>query len=664
MLRLRIPSYKLLLALGTLLVACIYLPGLRGPFIFDDYPNLLENALFQTKALTLSSALQAALSSDASILRRPLSMLSFWINYVTSGFNPLSFKATNLAIHIFTMLAVYHFLRLLLLIRHPAPPLRNGSVTTHSTTVAAIAALVWAAHPINLTAVLYVVQRMTSLSALFTVLGLAAFVHYRLQLRDYGSGLRRLVFSTAVLTALATLSKENGILLLPLCFLTETAFFRFQTKTRKHKNYLYLFWILTIALPALAVALFLTINFNWLTNGYHTRPFTLYERAITEPRIIWHYILWITLPTPRTFGLFHDDIAISSGLFHPISTFTSIVALAICTGLSIYYTLRGNLIAYGFLFFLTGHLLESTILPLELTFEHRNYLPSIGLIFSLIASADYLLKRANTKTMPTYLAIGLIAVTSMQTAIRANAWKDPTSIALYNVRNHPKSSRAQYNAGYTLGEAIFRTPGLAPLYANSVEQHLRRSAELNKSRKIGLFQLILFNSTQHRPIPDHLYDELRNRLRNTHLHITVTRPFLSLVTWAEEGLIKPDEVPIQSLFLAALSNPTLSSEVQAVLFSQLSRYELNVDNNQQEAVRLALAASAAAPRDPIYHLSAARLATTLGNYAEAQRQLVDTERYDEEHRLQLQIETLKKELSENRPPEATNPNAPPISKTH
>ena len=95
--------------LATLaLVVLAYLPGLRGPFVFDDYPNILNNPAVAVTEFTPQALRAAALSNNSGPLGRPLAALSFGIDhYRAGGFYPLAFKLSNLAIHLLNVLLVY-----------------------------------------------------------------------------------------------------------------------------------------------------------------------------------------------------------------------------------------------------------------------------------------------------------------------------------------------------------------------------------------------------------------------------------------------------------------------------------------------------------------------------------------------------------------------------
>src|SRR3989344_2713032 len=104
-------------------------------------------------------------------------MLSFALNHYFAGsFNDSTpYKLTNIVIHavngllLFWMMSLV-FLRLTQL--RPSAQLRTGINRNTYLVLASIVAVLWVMHPIQLTSVLYLVQRMTALSGLFTLLAL------------------------------------------------------------------------------------------------------------------------------------------------------------------------------------------------------------------------------------------------------------------------------------------------------------------------------------------------------------------------------------------------------------------------------------------------------------------------------------------------------------
>jgi hypothetical protein len=117
-----------LFLLSLVLVVAIYWPGLQGSWLFDDYPNIVDNHAIQVHDASLSSLVGAALSSPASEFKRPLASLSFAANYLASGLDPYWMKLTNLAFHLLNGLLVFLLTRVLLRRSHAATEARSGVV--------------------------------------------------------------------------------------------------------------------------------------------------------------------------------------------------------------------------------------------------------------------------------------------------------------------------------------------------------------------------------------------------------------------------------------------------------------------------------------------------------------------------------------------------------
>ncbi len=178
----------------------VYWPGLSGGFLFDDYPNIVDNHGVQPHDASLASLVGTALSSSSSEFKRPLASLSFAVNYLASGLDPYWMKLTNLVIHLLNGLLVFLLARALLqclpvgarsrampfneheqdldkgIARERAPTGARGVDDQRIGVIAALIAAGWMLLPINLTGVLYVVQRMESMANLFVLLGLLGYV--------------------------------------------------------------------------------------------------------------------------------------------------------------------------------------------------------------------------------------------------------------------------------------------------------------------------------------------------------------------------------------------------------------------------------------------------------------------------------------------------------
>ena len=167
--------------LPIILLAC-YLPGLYGDFEFDDQANLLQNTDIQINEISLSALKLAALSGDSGPLGRPISMVTFALNYAASGFDPYYLKLTNVAIHSFSGVALYFLIVQLLIGFRRTDGLQISDQKIGW--VALLACAAWLLHPLNITSILYIVQRMTSLSGLFSILSIFFYALGRNRMLD------------------------------------------------------------------------------------------------------------------------------------------------------------------------------------------------------------------------------------------------------------------------------------------------------------------------------------------------------------------------------------------------------------------------------------------------------------------------------------------------
>jgi tetratricopeptide (TPR) repeat protein len=378
-------------------------------------------------------------SGESGPFRRPLASLSFALNhYFAGGFDQsFSFKATNVAIHAINAILVY-FLTLQLA---QAPALRDKLSQREAILFASFAAGIWALHPIQLTNVLYVVQRMNSLSASFVIAGLLLFTHGRAVFDSARSkGLVLMISGALGGMTLGMASKENAALLPLFALVIEYTLFRFHTSDRSGRNLLTGFYGLLVALPLLAFAAYATTHPESITDSYSTRNFSVLERVLTEARILWFYVELILLPTNNRLGLFHDDIVLSTGLFTPLSTLFAATGVIAALAVGFAQARRRPIISFAIFWFLAGHLIESSIFGLELAYEHRNYLPSYGILLALTFGVMVLIKDHR----PAFLLAPVVicAALGVSTWARAGTWGNIITLANYTAETHPASARA------------------------------------------------------------------------------------------------------------------------------------------------------------------------------------------------------------------------------
>jgi hypothetical protein len=424
------------LLLFVILFGCsmIYWPGLSGGLFLDDMENLRPLEQLDQDP---HSWQEIVTNNTSGPLGRPVAMLSFVANYLIAGPSPWSFKLTNLLIHLVCGIFIYLISKRLLRIIN-----RDGQT---SQWIALYIATSWLLSPLLLSTVLYTVQRMTQLSALFVFIGLYCYISGR-QLAPGKQKMAIVLVASAFLVwmPLAALSKENGALLPLLALLVEVYFFRFAG-TPMVRRLLTGIYFLFLAIPALAIGLKLILDPHWLVNSYASRDFTLLQRVLTEGRILFTYLSNLVIPRGSQLGLHHDDYLVSTGLTSPGTTRLALSAwIAVLAGAVLTYRKAVGIVLFGIVFFLAGHAMESTIFALELYFEHRNYLPGFGIYFSCGVLLNYAIQfhpRLKRLILPAFVLLPVLY--GVGTLNRSLVWQSWDTILLTSSQSHPDSPRLQ-----------------------------------------------------------------------------------------------------------------------------------------------------------------------------------------------------------------------------
>ncbi len=413
-------------------VAAIYSPGLSGAFLLDDWPTLKGLTQLGSSGL-LSDTVQFARES-----RRVVTHATFALQRDAWPTAPEQFKVVGVAIHLLNGLALFWLLKQLCAL---APPLQAAARY-----LPLAAASVWLLHPLHVSTVLYVAQRSTALAALFTLAGLGAYLTGRLACLQgsHRQGYAWMSVGAGLALVLATFSKENGILLPLFVLLIEWTLLAAVVRPPKWYPWASLF----LLAPLLSLGGYIAFNHHHVLGGYIIRDFTLTERLLTETRVLADYLGKLLLPRPQTFGLFFDDFAKSTGLLQPLTTLWSTLLVVGSIGGGLALRKRGPVISLAILWFFAGHLLESTFLPLELYFEHRNYLPSVGLLIGGVWGIAQLLRHVKTPEFRRLAQAGLaggIAALGFLTLHEARLWGEPLLQAEEWSKRRPESRRTQAN---------------------------------------------------------------------------------------------------------------------------------------------------------------------------------------------------------------------------
>lgn len=449
-------KFALLLVI-VIVVSSSYSNTLHSPFLLDDFHSFIDNPEVYLKDISLSSL--ASLSQTFFGWYRWIPMVSFALNHKMGSDTLFVFHATNITIHVFSLLAVF-FLALRLLRQEPPRVSCSESMICYC---ALFIAGLWAVHPIQTNAVTYVVQRMASIQTFFYVLSTALYVSGRQKHKSEEGGWRKGVpsYMGCILAAVgAFLSKENSAMLPFMLAVTELWFFSpdlpgsLWKRLKGGPRSLQLLFVLVLLL----VFLWSVKIVQHFEAGYGSRHFNMQERLLTEARIVVFYLSLLIWPSPSRLS-FEHDVDISTSLFTPPTTLASIIFLTLLLVLTFLFRKKYPLITYGSLWFFINLVIESTIVPLELIFEHRLYLPSIG--FSILFVVGVLrvfshfagkIPQKDFSIVSGCAFVIILSFLSLLTFTRNAVWESALILHRDTVRKAPRSPRAYSNLAVALGQ--------------------------------------------------------------------------------------------------------------------------------------------------------------------------------------------------------------------
>jgi len=412
--------WTIAMVLATLLA---YLPSFGAHFFLDDFRIILE-----TPHLHDVSDLGAIWRFSEA---RFLGSLSFAANYALHGEAVFGYHLVNFLIHLIAGLGLFWLVRGLII-----SPAMAGDERPWMRWVPWITVAIFLLHPLQTQAVTYIVQRYTSLMAMFYLLSMAAFTWGRLR-----NSLPLLALAAASL-GLAALSKQTAATLPLALLLIELIFFR-RLSARA--------WGLALGLVAIAgiVAAWMlhlpAFDIPGMTR--ETDQISRIDYLATQIEVLWRYIaLFFLIGEQRL----EYDIAIASGFSTPA---TLAMAMAHCALITAAATLwrKAPLLAFGLLFYYLAHVVESSVLPIiDVAFEHRTYLPNAGLALATGCGLAMLVARLSGYRAGALLTLVILAILTTSTYARNALWADRIEFLEHETQVTPTSQRAWTSLGKEL----------------------------------------------------------------------------------------------------------------------------------------------------------------------------------------------------------------------
>lgn len=444
-----------LLLLGLIIIIA-YSRTFQVPFVFDDFHSIVDKSRIRD--------FFSFLSPNALTYPRPLTDLTFALNYRIGGLEILGFHIVNTLIHIFNAWLVY-MISMVLFTRLGSNDLlsedKKSSEGSNFPIIAAFAAaLFFALHPMQTQAVTYIVQRYTSLSAFFSLLCIWLFLQARLRMEETNQPCQSKIFDPVVILFMCTslvcavsafLSKQTAAMLPGLIILLELILFKKSLFARKRAA-------LTI-IPILFLFIFFVAYSSGALRGeislsslledvgvktMETRDISRWTYLITQFSVIVLYIRMIVLP----YGQNIDHMYPFTEYFWNVQTLFSIGLILGIIVLAFYAYRKKPLITLAVGWFFIALSVESSIIPIrDAMFEHRMYLPMFGpaLIFGLMIF--YAAEKINKKAFVWLLAGCLILILGITTVVRNEVWRDPVKLWKDSIQKNPYNFRAWTNLG-------------------------------------------------------------------------------------------------------------------------------------------------------------------------------------------------------------------------
>jgi hypothetical protein len=635
------------LTIALLVTALVYWPGIYGGYVFDDFPNIVDNAGVHVTQSTLANWANAAWSSPSSSFHRPLASLTFAVNWFFGGADPMPMKVVNIGIHLLNGLLLYFMLRELLRTWR----VRHGAETIDEIAGHRLALLItagWLLLPINLMAVLYVVQRMESLCQVFVLAGLWAYLRGRRRMLTASSPLaERTGFVQATLgmvlgTGIGLLSKESSVLLPVYAFLAEYTLLGFASGSTPRDRRIFGLYVFVLFLPA-------ALGLAWLLPGvlspaaWDGRSFTLGERLLTEARVLVKYLRWTLFPDPMSLSLYHDEMPLSTGLFTPWTTLPAILFLAALLGLAAWLRKRRPLISLGILWFFAGQLLTATVIPLELVYEHRNYFASIGVLLAIFSTLVGLRRNIALPIVRGTLVAVLLMWCAGVTYLRSQDWSNPLRLALAEANRHPDSPRANYEAGRLLIIASDYEPGPA---LEKSEFYLQRAGAIPGASTLPEQARIMIATHEGQANEQQVWNQMITKLHSQPTRQEDISALISLTQCRVKGDCHFDIDPLHRAFDAALSRPNPIAR----LYAAYADFASQLLHNDALAISAMRNAVKKAPGEPAYRIQLTHWLAIHGMTEEAVRQIDALRRMDSLGRLDAQIATLEQQAERGGPP--------------
>lgn len=427
--------------------------SLRNGFVWDDDRIIVHNATNRSLGnigtiLTVPDVLG---KGDPTTYYRPLSRLSYAVEYQLFGLEPLGYHVLSVLAHLAAALLLFFVAKRLLGAELPA----------------LLAALLLAVHPIHSEPVNLVSGRNTLLAAAFMLASYGAYQRWR------ESGRHGTCVAAVLLFGIGLLCKETALMLLPFLVLFEPLApgGRPGMALRRRAPALGAFALLAAAYLGVRSAVLPSMLGDRVPAGHLSQAFTNVLHSIPKyaATVLWPTRLTVLYADPDHY--FRSPVALAVA-------WASIAAVGALLLLQ-----RRSATRVGLLWFAVNFIPVSTIVPFPSAAiaDRFLYVPLIGIWLVVADQVHGLVEvRPALRTPALAVASVLLVALGIVTFRRNLDWRDDVTLFEAAVRAEPESALAHYTLGVVHANA--GNPGPA-------RDEWRRALDLDPMNVDALSQL-------------------------------------------------------------------------------------------------------------------------------------------------------------------------------
>jgi protein O-mannosyl-transferase len=418
----------------------VYSNSFDCTFHLDDRNNIQEKPLIQNLSnfTNINFWLHPA---------RQIAYLSFAINYHYNKLDVFGYHLINIIFHIITGIFTFFLIKLMLKKNNS----KDEKFNNNKNWIALFSALLFIVHPLQTQAITYIVQRMASMAAMFYIISIYFYAIGRIEHSQKNNTLKALTFYVLALISgfMAVMTKENSATF-PFAMLLFEFFFIRDKKNKIYKNYIIISFLTIIGICILYLLLNPTILTSGASEGINISGI---DYLINEFVVIVRYLQLIVLPVNQSAD--YGNVNYGFPFVKSFWRFDIIGCLSLLVGLivlAIYLYKKNKILSFSIFWFFLTLSVESSIIPIaDPMFEHRMYLPMLGVGLLLVSSLFLILNKLRPIFVFSFLSVIVITM-GITCYSRNEIWKNDLSLWSDVINKTPYNARGWHNKGWTLEE--------------------------------------------------------------------------------------------------------------------------------------------------------------------------------------------------------------------